>query len=174
MARGARLPVETFEEGGGPALCVLSGKPTDHRITLTATARNTPSWLLFLGLVPYLVARLTTKKAHGSLPLTVEVEELLASRRIRLRIIVVPCAVAVLAGMLTLFALPGLGIILLVAPFSFLATISVLNRLRSPLSPVHLDADGRYVLIPNAAEEYANALDGPLEASPFDPPPEPA
>ncbi len=153
---------------------MLSGKPTDHRITLTATARNTPSWLLFLGLVPYLVARLTSRKAHGSLPLTVEVEELLASRRIRLRIIVVPCAVVALAGLLLLlFVLPGPGIILLIAPFSFLATISVLNRLRSPLSPVHLDAEGRYVLIPNAAEEYANALDGPLEASPFDPPPEP-
>ena len=152
---------------------MLSGKPTEHRITLTATARNTPSWLLFLGLVPYLVARLTTKRAHGSLPLTEEVEELLATRRIRLRIIVVPCTVVALLGLLLLFVLPGVGIILLIAPFSFVSTISVLNRLRSPLSPVHLDAEGRYVLIPNAAEEYANALDGPLETSPFDPPPEP-
>ena len=158
MARGARLAVETFEQGGGPPVCVLSGKPTEHRVELTARSRETPTWLLFAGVLPYVVARLCGKRARGSLPLTEEVEQLLASRRIRLRVIVVPCAVVLGLGVLALFRLPAAGIILLVSPWSFVVTITILNRLRSPLSPVHLDARGGWVVIPHAAEEYAAAL----------------
>ena len=174
MARGARLPVEVFEQGGGPAVCVLSGKPTEKRVELTARNRGTPSWLLFLGVLPYVVAKLCSKRAHGSLPLTGEVQQLLSSRRIRLRVIVVPCAVILLLGVLALFRLPGLAIILLVAPWSFIATIAILNRLRSPLSPVHLDATGRWVVIPHAAEEYAAALAGDVaEVAAVPPGPDP-
>ena len=162
--------METFEQGGGPAVCVLSGKPTEHRVELTATKRETPSYLLFLGVLPYVVARLGSKRARGSLPLTEEVQQLLNSRRIRLRVIVVPCVVVLLLGLLTLSVLPGLAIILLVAPWSFVVTIAVLNRLRSPLSPVHLDATGRWVVIPHAAEEYGAALEGQVVV----PPPAPA
>ena len=172
MTRGAQLPVEAFEQGGGPAVCVLSGKPTEHRIGLTARSRATPSWLLFVGLLPYVVARLCSRRARGTLPLTEEVEQLLATRRIRLRIIVVPVAVVVLLGALALFRFPAAGIILLVAPWSFVVTIALLNRLRSPLSPVHLDATGRWVVIPHAAEEYAAALEGePGDAAPAPPAP---
>ncbi|MEO5678593.1 MAG: hypothetical protein ABIS47_02890 [Acidimicrobiales bacterium] len=165
MARGARLPVEVFEQGGGPAICVLSGQPTEHRIDLTATARATPTWLLFVGIAPYVVARLCAKRSRGTLPLTEEVEQLLASRTIKIRRIAIPCAVVVLVGVMTLFSLPGVGIILLIAPFSFMATIVLLNRMRSPLSPVHLDPAGRWVVIPHAAEEYASALDDQVETA---------
>ncbi len=156
------MPVETFQQGGGPDVCVLSGKPTEHRVGLTARVRETPSWLLFVGVVPYVVARLCRKRARGLLPLTVEVEQLLTARRLRLRVIVVPLVAVLLLGVLALFRFPALAIILLVAPWSFLVTIALLNRLRSPLSPVHLDSTGRWVVIPHAAEEYAAAL-GSLE-----------
>lgn len=164
------MPVEAFEQGGGPAICVLSGKPTEHRVDLTATARNTPTWLLFAGLLPYLVARLTCKRASGTLPLTPEVEALLATRTIKIRRLAIPCAAVVMLGVVALFSLPGAGIILLIAPFSFVATIVLLNRMRSPLSPIHLDPGGRWVVIPHAAEEYAAALDDQGGAAP--PPPE--
>ena len=169
------MPVETFEQGGGPAVCVLSGKPTEHRVGLTARKRDTPSWLLFVGVLPYVVVRLAGKRARGTLPLTEDVEQLLDARRVRLRVIVVPVAVILLLGVLALFRFRALAIILLVAPWSFVVTISLLNRLRSPLSPVHLDATGRWVVIPHAAEEYAAALDGeagdaaPAPPSPSDP-----
>jgi hypothetical protein len=159
MARGARLAVEAFEQGRGPSVCVLSGKPTQHRVKLTATARATPTWLLFVGVLPYVVARLCSRRSRGSLPLTPEVEQLLNSRKIRLRVIVVPGVVILLLGVLALFRFPAVAIILLIAPWSFLVTITVLNRLRSPLSPVHLDPGGSWVVIPHAAEEYAAALD---------------
>lgn len=154
------MPVETFQQGGGPPVCVLSGKPTQHRVDLTARTRETPSWLLFVGVLPYVVARLCRKRAKGSLPLTVEVEQLLNARKLRLRVIVVPVVAVLLLGVLALSRFPALAIILLVAPWSFVATIALLNRLRSPLSPVHLDSTGRWVVIPHAAEEYAAAVGG--------------
>ncbi len=166
------MPVETFEQGGGPAVCVLSGKPTEHRVGLTARSRDVPSWLLFLGVAPYVLARAFGKRARGTLPLTEEVEQLLTARRVRLRVIAVPVAVVLLLGVLALFRLPGLAIILLVAPWSFVVTIALLNRLRSPLSPVHLDPTGRWVVIPHAAEEYAAALGGePDDVAPGPPAP---
>lgn len=163
------MPVEAFEQGGGPAVCVLSGKPTEHRFQLTATRRDTPSWLLFVGVIPYVVARLMSKRAHGSLPLTEEVEQLLASRRIKARTIAIPCAVVIVLGVLALFSLPGVAVILIIAPCSFAVTVVLLNRQRSPLSPVHLDPEGRWVVIPHAAEEYAAALGGQLGSASPDP-----
>lgn len=164
------MPVEEFEHAGGPALCVLSGKPTEERVELTVRARETPTWLLFLGIAPYVMARLRTRRSTGSLPLTKEVQQLLATRAIKLRTIAVPCTVVMLLGLLALFRLPGLGIILLIAPCSFVVTVVLLNRLRSPLSPIHLDPAGRWVVIPHAAEEYAAALDDQPASAP--PPPE--
>lgn len=169
MARGALLPVEAFEQGGGPAVCVLSGKPTDHRFKLTATSRGTPSWLLFVGVIPYVVARLLSKRSHGSLPLTEEVERLLSARKIKARSIAIPCAVVILLGALALSQMPGVAVILLIAPCSFAVTLVILNRQRSPLSPVHLDPEGRWVVIPHAAEEYAAALEEQGSVAP-DPP----
>jgi len=156
------LPVEAFEQGGGPAVCVLSGKPTQHRVHMTATTRNTPTWLLFVGVLPYVVARVFSRRSRGSLPLTEEVEQLLDSRRIRLRVIVVPCVALVLLGLLSLLRFQAAAIILLIAPWSFVVTLTLLNRLRSPLSPVHLDpAEGGWIVIPHASEEFAAALESP-------------
>lgn len=166
MTRGARLSVEAFEQGTGPSICVLSGKPTDHQVELTARSRTTPSWLLFLGVLPYVVARLCSKRVKGSLALTEDVEQLLTLRRVRLRVIVIPSAVVLLLGVLSLFRFQALAVILLVAPWSFVATIALLNRLRSPLSPVHLDATGQFVVIPHAAEEYGAALGGDGSSGP--------
>lgn len=156
MARATRFPVEAFERDRLPEVCILSGEPTGDRLKAKASSRPAVGWLLLVGIVPYVIAQaLLTKTASGTLPLSEDVYLILKARRRDRRpfhIAGVTLLVAVLAASpLAAVALGLLAVVVMVIG-------EVYATMRDPLTGLRLDSSGRWIELPNAADQFADTV----------------
>jgi len=106
-------------------------------------------WLIFFGIVPYLVvySQIKAKRMPAAAPFLI-------------------AAAGVLPGLVLLGWAPPVGLAMVVIGVGVgagvVATI-VANR-RDPLRGFSLEDNGRWIVIPNASDAYANAVAGDLKA----------
>jgi len=165
LARLTRLPVDAFERGRGPEICFLSGEHTADRINVRAENPDTFVWLILFGIVPYVVVRaLTRRSAKGSLALSEAVYREVKARRVSWVVPAAPLVGGVVIGTLLASRVPAVGWTLIILGLVAAAVLSVVRWRRNPLSGIELDAAGRWVIIPNAADAYADAIELDLRA----------
>jgi hypothetical protein len=169
MARPVRFPVDAFERGRLPHVCALSGVATDHRVQLTVTSGDPSGWLLF-GVVPYLLARRTTRSATGVLPLAAEVSAAVIARQRQTRTVALATFGVAMVGLVMLLA-GSLGLNLFVLGFALLfagalafGVARVAGGIRNPLRHLTIEGDGRWIRLGNAADSFADAVTEDLAA----------
>ena len=159
MARAARIPVEVFEEGRAPALCWLSGQPTEDRVHVTASTPERFGWLIVLGVVPWLLLRSATRRSvRGTLPLTEDVHRRIVAGRRATRPLAAVAVGLVVLGVVAIWWQPLLGLALVVLGGLVALGADLARQRRDPLASVRLDPDGRWVELPQAADAFADAV----------------
>lgn len=166
MSRTARCPIDAFERGALPAVCVTTGAPAEGWYTDRFESRVGAQWLLLLvGLLPFLVVRaLTRKTAKGRVPVSREAfAAMTAAGRRRTRWLVGLGLGGVVAAGSGLAVVAGdraegpvgpsllvLGVVLLVAAGAVGARRTV---------PGHVEASGRWVVLEDVHPAFAAAVD---------------
>lgn len=165
MARATRFPVDAFERDRLPEICILSGEPTGDRLRSKVSSRPDVLWLLLFGIVPYVIARaILTKTVSGTLPVSEDVYVVIkARRRLAHPFYVVGLAVLVL-GVLVLAASPRVGVALAFLGLGVIVIGGVYAEIRDPLRRLELDASGRWIELPNAADQFAETVAARLKA----------
>lgn len=165
MTRAARCPVDAFERGQLPQVCVLTGQPADGSYTETfRSPAGGQYWLLLLGLAPYVIVRLTTRQeARGKVPVTeaafTALERQARDRRRRATLLIISgIALGLVAGPIGAGVAVGLGWALsLFALGLFVAGIVV--DARTPLLRGHVERSGRWVVLENVHPAFAAAVE---------------
>lgn len=163
-AQESRCPVDTFERGALPSVCVLTGEPSDGVYRTRFTSRIGAWWfLLLLGVVPFVIVWAVTRKtAMGRLPVTerafVSVEH---QRRRRMAtswslylgglVVMIGGIVVSQTGRVVGAGLFAAGVIVVVAGFVVAA--------RTPTISGFVEPSGRWVVLTNAHPSFAAAVD---------------
>lgn len=163
--RAARCPVDDFERGRLPAVCALSGQPSEGVYTETFRSPvGGQSWLLLLGLAPFFIVRYATRKeAEGKVPVTraafASLERQARERRWR-------AALLVIAGIVALCAAGPLGARVAVTLGWVIGLVGVglvvagmVHDARTPLLRGHVEPSGRWVVLENAHPAFAAAVE---------------
>jgi len=161
--RAVRCPVDDFERGRLPAVCALSGQPSDGAYTETLRSPVGGQYLLLLfGVVPFLIVRYVTRKeAKGKIPVTraafASLEAQAKERRWRAFLLVGGGIAAWFLGAIVVADIPALGwVVIAVGTVAFLA--GIVYDARTPLLRGHVEASGRWVVIENAHPAFAAAV----------------
>lgn len=162
--RSARCPVDTFERGRLPAVCALSGQPSDgvYAETLRSPVGG-QYWLLLLGLVPFLIVRYATRKeARGKVPVSraafASLERQARERRWRAFGLVGGGLVAFFAGAVVAASVAALGSAVMALGVVAIVAGMVYDA-RTPLLRGHVEPSGRWVVFENAHPAFAAAVD---------------
>jgi len=157
--------VDAFERGRGPEICFLSGERTADRIKVTAENRDAYVWLLFFGIVPYVVVRLLTRRtSRGSIGLSEDVYGQIKERRMNTATPYLAAAAGIVPGFLLQRAAPLPGLAAIAVGVIAGCALAIVARRRDPIRGIHLDDAGRWVIVPNAADAYADAVDADLRS----------
>lgn len=163
--RAARCPVEDFERGRLPAVCALSGLPSEGAYTETFRSPvGGQSWLLLLGLAPFFIVRYATRKeAKGKVPVTraafTSLERQARERRWRAALLIVAgILVGAVAGPIGAQVAVTLGWIVGLVGLGLIAA-GMVHDARTPLLRGHVEPSGRWVVFENAHPAFAAAVE---------------
>lgn len=159
----ARCPVEDFERGRLPAVCALSGLPSEGAYTETFRSPvGGQYWLLLLGLAPFFIVRYATRReAKGKVPVTraafTSLERQARERRWRALWLVGGGIATWFVGSVVAVSVAALGwTIIGLGTVAFLAGIVI--DARTPLLQGHVEPSGRWVVFENAHPAFAAAV----------------
>lgn len=162
--RAARCPVDDFERGRLPAVCALSGQPSEGSYTETLRSPvGGQSWLLLLGLAPFFIVRYATRKeAKGKVPVTraafASLERQARERRWRAFLLVGGGIAAFFVGGVVASSVAALGST--IAALGVVALVGgAIYDARTPLLRGHVEPSGRWVVFENAHPTFAAAVE---------------